>query len=91
MSDTERSNQYGAKEVAEILDAVADKIPKMLKGIQTAYYSPEAGANSGKAIGAFYKELIASGIPAETALVLTENYMISLKDLVKVVNNEGKG
>jgi len=35
----------------------------------------------GQAVGGFYKELIESGIPAEDALKMTKDYMLSIKDL----------
>ncbi len=84
----ERGNkEIPVKEIAELLDAVSDKVPKLLDGIQKSYYSQENGANTGRAVGAFYKELIGAGIPNDLALKLTENYMISFKDIVNVTNN----
>lgn len=66
--------------IGELLDKVSDKLPKLLEGVHRAYYSIESGTNAGKSVGAFYKELIASGIPQDVALNLTEKYMISLSD-----------
>ncbi len=66
--------------IGELLDKVSDKLPRLLEGVHRAYYSIESGTNAGKSVGAFYKELIASGIPQDVALNLTEKYMISISD-----------
>ena len=42
-----------SKDVAEILEAVSDKIPGMIKGLFNAIYSAEAGAEAGKIRGQF--------------------------------------
>lgn len=68
------------KEIGELLDAVSDKLPRMLEGIQKSYYSVENGANAGKSIGAFYKELLQAGMSEDVALRLTERFMVSVKD-----------
>ena len=39
-------------------------------------------ASGGKAVGAFYKELVASGIPASAALEMTKDYMTQVKNIV---------
>lgn len=77
-----------AKEIGEILDAVSDKIPKLISGIVNSLYSPEAGKNMGKAVGSLYQELLESGIPQDVALEMAKNYMISLKDISKFVDKE---
>lgn len=69
------------KEIGELLDEVSTKLPKLLDGIQKSYYSVENGANAGKSIGAFYKELLAAGMSDDVAMRLTERFMISIKDL----------
>ncbi len=75
--------EWGPEEVALILDKVAEKIPALLKGLRDAVYSAEAGEQFGKAVGAFYAELIKQGIPQEQAMEMAKNYMISLRDLAK--------
>lgn len=75
--------EWGPDDVAKILDKVAEKIPALLKGLREAVYSAEAGEQFGKAVGAFYGELIKQGIPQETAMEMAKNYMISLRDLAK--------
>ncbi len=78
------------EDIGRLLDEVSTKIPKLIDGLQRSYYNPENGANYGKAVGAFFKELVASGIPQDVALKLTANYMFSFKDLanLNVHNNE---
>ena len=70
----------GVEDVGRLLDEVATKIPKLIEGLHKSYYSPENASNAGKAIGAFYKELIEAGMSQDVALRLTENYMVSVKD-----------
>ncbi len=77
-----------AKEIGEILDAVSDKVPKLISGIVSSLYSAEAGKNMGQAVGGLYKELLASGLPEDVALEMAKNYMISLKDISQFVNKE---
>ncbi len=79
-----------AKEVSDILDAVSGKVPKLLKGIVDAFYSPEAGANMGKSVGAFYSSLVEAGIPAEDALKMAKDYMISISKLSDMVSDSVK-
>lgn len=77
-----------AKEIGEILDAVSDKVPKLISGIVNSLYSAEAGKNMGQAVGSLYKELLESGLPQDVALEMAKNYMISLKDISKFVDKE---
>lgn len=76
------------KDMAEMLDMVSDKIPKLLKGVMDNLYSVESAKNMGQAVGALYKELIESGIPEEAALKMATDYMISVKDVSKMANND---
>jgi hypothetical protein len=70
------------EKIAKILDAVADKVPALLRAIRDTVYSKEAGEHFGEAVGAFYHKLIEQGIPQEQALEMARGYMISLRDLV---------
>lgn len=76
------SNDIPVKEISELLDAVSGKVPQLISGLIGTIYSEEAGRSLGKAVGAFYKEITASGIPADVALKMTTDYMISLKDVM---------
>lgn len=79
------------KELNEVLDAVSDKVPALIKGVIGSFYSETAGRDMGKAVGSFYQELIAAGIPAADALEMAKNYMLSISkvsNLVKEANAE---
>ena len=76
------------KEIGELLDEVSTKLPKLLEGIQKSYYSVENGMNAGKSIGAFYKEMLAAGMPNDVALRLTERFMVSVKDLTSIAHKD---
>lgn len=78
----------GAKEIGEILDAVSDKVPKLISGIVSSLYSAEAGKNMGQAVGSLYKELLESGLPEDVAIEMAKNYMLSLKDVSKFVDKD---
>lgn len=77
-----------AKEIGEILDAVSDKVPKLISGIVSSLYSAEAGKNMGQAVGSLYKELLESGLPEDVAIEMAKNYMLSLKDISKFVDKD---
>lgn len=79
-------NKIPTKEIGELLDDVSTKIPKLIQGIFGSLYSSEAGKNMGQAVGNFYRELVDSGIPAEEALKMAQEYMLSLKDLSKNIS-----
>jgi hypothetical protein len=87
---TEREKGKGkieeAEEVKEILSVVSKEIPNLLKSIIGSVFSEEAGRDMGKAAAAFYKELKEAGMPEETAVRMTENYIsvfTSLSDVMK--------
>jgi hypothetical protein len=71
------------KEIGELLDQVSNKAPKLLNAIMSEVYSEEAGTRIGKGAGSFYRELTASGIPAEAALELTREYMNALTEATR--------
>jgi len=70
------------EKIAKILEAVADKIPALIKALRDTVYSKEAGEHFGEAVGAFYHKLVEQGIPEDQALEMAKGYMISLRDLV---------
>ena len=76
------------KEIRELLDEVSTKLPKLLEGIQKSYYSVENGANAGKTVGAFYKELVEAGMPQDVAVRMTERFMVSVKDLTDFAHKD---
>jgi len=83
------SNDIPTKEIGELLDEVSTKVPKLITGLLDTLYSPEAGRKMGQSVGAMYKELIDAGIPAEDALAMAKEYMISIKSVMSNINNGG--
>jgi len=67
-----------AEEIAEIMTAIGETVPKLVRDIIGAVISEETGRNLGRAIGSFYKELRDAGISPEEALKMTKEYMASL-------------
>ena len=63
------------EELREVLGVVSKEVPGLIKGIIASVFSEEAGKGMGKAAAAFYKELKAAGMPEETAVKMTENYI----------------
>lgn len=90
----ERGSREDAEEVKEILSVVSTEIPALIKNIIASVFSEEAGRSMGKAAGAFYKELKASGLPDELALKMTEDYMktfTGISDLLRRAVDSEKG
>jgi hypothetical protein len=82
----EKKEKKEAEEVKEILGVVSKEIPALIKGIIGSIFSEEAGKDMGRAAAAFYKELKEGGMPEETAVRMTENYVgvfTSLGDVLK--------
>ena len=81
------SDHHGdAQEVKEILEVVADKIPALINQLRQALFSAEAGQELGKAVGSFYKELVANGIPEAEALEMAKSYVGSLHNVLQQAN-----
>ena len=81
------------EELREVLSVVSQQVPSLIKGIIASVFSEQAGADMGKAAGAFYKGLKDAGIPEETAVKMTENYIstfTSLGDVMKMAVQKGK-
>lgn len=75
-------NDIPVQEISELLEMVTSKVPTLIKGVMSALYSEDAGADMGKAVGAFYKNLKEAGISDEDAMKMTMEYMNSLKSIV---------
>ena len=60
---------------------VGDKVPKLIREVMGSLYSKEAGLNMGQAVGAYYKELLAAGLPQEAAVDMAKEFSFSLKNL----------
>ncbi|HIE19182.1 TPA: hypothetical protein EYP75_05590 [Candidatus Bathyarchaeota archaeon] len=70
-----------AEELQEILKAVSEQIPALIRGIIGSIFSAEAGRNMGASAANFYKELKAGGIPDEVAIKMTQDYIKTFTDL----------
>ena len=70
-----RSFEEDPEYIAEVLDTVSDKVPKMIRGIIDSFFSPEAAANMAKSVAEFRKTLIENGIPEAEAMAMTREYM----------------
>lgn len=75
-----------AKELNDVLEVVSTKVPKLITELLKTLYSEDAGSQMGKAVGQFYKELIAAGIPEAEALKMSKDYMDTVKSLASSMN-----
>jgi len=71
----ERREMEDPEELKAVLTVVSEEVPGLIKGIMGSVFSEEAARDMGKAAGTFYKELKQSGIPDETAMKMTEDYI----------------
>ncbi len=67
------------EEIGRLLDMASERIPKLIRAIKTAVYSPEAGEELGRSVGAFYKGLVEAGLPDELVATMTKDYMSGLQ------------
>ena len=81
---------HGPEEVSAILAAVSKEIPGLVKGILDAFFSPQAAADMGKAVAAFYKNLRDGGIPEDQALAMTRDYLGTLTRWSEVLKGVGR-
>ncbi|WP_088042383.1 hypothetical protein [Bacillus sp. EAC] len=79
---------WDAKEVGNLLGVVSEKVPDLFSKLFKILYSEESAREMGKAVGSLYKELKEAGIPQDVALKMTTDYMLSLKDVTRVVSNQ---
>jgi hypothetical protein len=95
MSEKEKGEKEDVEELREVFSIFSKEVPNLLKSIIGSIFSEEAGRDMGKAAAAFYKELKEGGMPEETAVRMTENYVsvfTSLGDVMKTaVSGEKKG
>jgi len=84
--EKEKKKKEDIEELREVLNVVSKEVPAMIKGIIGSVFSEEAGKDMGKAAAAFYRQLKEAGMPEETAVKMTENYIsvfTSLGDIIK--------
>ncbi|NPA74631.1 MAG: hypothetical protein GXO25_00945 [Euryarchaeota archaeon] len=73
-----------AKEVREILEALNETVPALIKGIVDALYSAQSAEDFGKQVAGFYKSMVDAGMTNEQAFALTKQFMES-RDIVGVL------
>ncbi|HHT37021.1 MAG: hypothetical protein ACE3NC_11190 [Candidatus Wallacebacter cryptica] len=70
------------KEIAEILDVIGQKVPRFITEMMSGLYSEETAQNMGKAVGAFYQQLIEAGFKPEDALAMTKDYLNTYRTMM---------
>ncbi|WP_134684920.1 hypothetical protein [Brevibacillus migulae] len=86
MNKSNQNYNINLAELEGLLELASDKVPQLISGIMKSFYTEEAGSQIGKAVGVLYKELIAAGMPQETAVKMATDYMVSLKDVLKTAD-----
>lgn len=81
MDEHKKEKNVSAEELSSILETVGEKVPKMIRDIMGSLYSKEAGVSMGQAVGAYYNELIQSGIPQQAALDMAKEFSFSMKNI----------
>jgi hypothetical protein len=74
----------------EVFKTLSIEVPALVKKLIASIFSEEAGRDMGKAAGAFYKELINSGIPPDVAVRMTEKYIGVFTNLGELLKGMGK-
>jgi len=84
MSDYNENKGHGrtkdASELSDVLETVSEKVPRLIREVMGSLYSKDTGASMGQSVGAYYKELIASGIPQDAALQMAKEFSFSMKN-----------
>jgi len=80
-------NSQEAQGLQEVFDVMTEKVPQLMSDLIRTIYSEEAGSQMGKAVGQFYKELVAAGVPAEEALKMSKDYLDTLKSFAMTNSN----
>ncbi len=89
--EVELERESDAQEVKEILEAVRDTVPELIKGIVDALYSGQSAEEFGKQVANFYKSLVDAGMSKDQAFILTQQFMESrdVVGILKKVLSEG--
>ncbi|MEM3700757.1 MAG: hypothetical protein QXL57_07840 [Candidatus Bathyarchaeia archaeon] len=91
--EKKKEREKDIEELKDVLSVVSREVPNLIKSILNSVFSEETGRDMGKAAAAFYKELKEAGVPEETAVKMTENYIsvfTSLGDILKGIGGERK-
>lgn len=74
LDDLEDIEVEGVEGIREMLSAVTDKMPQLMRDIQESMYSPEQLKATAEAFASFYKTLVASGMPNADAAYITQKH-----------------
>lgn len=88
--EKKKEEKEDVEELKEVLSVVSKEVPSLIKSIIGSVFSEEAGRDMGKAAAAFYKELKEAGMPEETAVKMTENYISVFTSLGDILKRAGK-
>ena len=66
------------KVIGELLDVVAERVPKLLTDISDVFYGEGRAKQYAVSVATFYKELKDAGMSDEEAFSLTQQYMSAL-------------
>jgi len=84
---TGKSKAEELKEVSEglgpLFETLAENLPVLVNALYETLYNEEAARQLGKAVGTFYQELRAGGIPEAEALSMAQAYMDNMKDIFR--------
>lgn len=84
MSDFNEDRKHGRSkdmnELSDVLETVSEKVPRLIREVMGSLYSKDTGAAMGQSVGAYYKELVASGIPQDAALQMAKEFSFSMKN-----------
>ncbi len=69
-------------DLRDLLAAVSDQVPGLLRGLRDIIYSKEAAENMADAVSTFYKKLVEAGIPKEEALDMARGYVLNLREIL---------
>lgn len=88
------NSENDAQEVADILSAVSEHVPKLLSEITEALFSAEKSEAFAESVAKFYKSLIDAGMDEEKAFELTQKFMEDSSPggmISKVLGEVGEG
>lgn len=86
----DKSNEIPVKEIGELFYVLSEKLPGVMKAVRDSFFSAEAGAGLGDAVGSFYKSLVDKGIPDEKAYELTLAFLKQFRRFADAISAESK-
>jgi hypothetical protein len=85
MMSNDQERLSDGEELRDILSAVTETVPGLLRELRNVLYSKDAAENMADAVATFYKKLVEAGIPKEEALDMARGYMINVRDVFRGV------